>query len=366
MVRMLFMLSVDWNWIKQRPHFLIEELAKKYDLTAVYRYRYVRKGYQNRDKGGLDIRGIYTIPKLDKMFGYSKINAKLVRLYIKWLLKNRKTQIVFLTYPDEVYYLPNSFRGWVVYDCMDDHVSFCSAQMKNRITDRERQLCQRADLVLCSSQNLIDKLTWRYGENVKKKTALVRNGYDGEIINYEKINAAKRISEIFTCCYFGTISKWFDFELLLQSIKRNNKIYYYLYGPIDNVSIPESDHIIYMGTIEHDMLYRETRKYDCYIMPFILNGIVESVDPVKLYEYINFNKNILCVQYDEIKRFSEFVFFYNNIDSYMDSIDALIKENELKYTFEQRQRFLEHNSWADRAELISQMCAEKCRHIRDI
>ena len=47
------------------------------------------------------------------------------------------------------------------------------------------------------------------------------------------------------------------------------------------------------------------------MMPFILNELIESVDPVKLYEYINFEKNIICIKYDEILRFKDFVYFYN-------------------------------------------------------
>ena len=41
------------------------------------------------------------------------------------------------------------------------------------------------------------------------------------------------------------------------------------------------------------------------IMPFKLNELVKSVDPVKLYEYINYNKPIISIFYQEIKRYSQ-------------------------------------------------------------
>ncbi len=51
-------------------------------------------------------------------------------------------------------------------------------------------------------------------------------------------------------------------------------------------------------------------------MPFKLNDIVEAVDPVKLYEYINFNKDILTISYKEIERFSKFTYSYDGYDEF--------------------------------------------------
>ena len=40
--KMLYIMHIDWNWIKQRPQFLVEELSQYYDVTVVYTYGYNR------------------------------------------------------------------------------------------------------------------------------------------------------------------------------------------------------------------------------------------------------------------------------------------------------------------------------------
>ena len=52
MKKMVYEMNVEWNWIKQRPHFLAEELAKYFDITVLYQYRYNRKGLQHREVQG--------------------------------------------------------------------------------------------------------------------------------------------------------------------------------------------------------------------------------------------------------------------------------------------------------------------------
>ena len=39
-------MNVDWDWIKQRPHFIAEGLATKNEIKVIYQYRYQRDGLQ--------------------------------------------------------------------------------------------------------------------------------------------------------------------------------------------------------------------------------------------------------------------------------------------------------------------------------
>ena len=44
MKKILYVMNVEWNWIKQRPHFIAEGLSKNYHVEVLYRYWYNRKG----------------------------------------------------------------------------------------------------------------------------------------------------------------------------------------------------------------------------------------------------------------------------------------------------------------------------------
>ena len=44
-------------------------------------------------------------------------------------------------------------------------------------------------------------------------------------------------------------------------------------------------------------------------MPFVVNDLIKSVDPVKLYEYLAFKVPVISVYYPEIKYFKNMLIF---------------------------------------------------------
>lgn len=349
MKKMLYVMNVEWNWIKQRPHFIAEELNEVFDMTIIYQYRYGRSGLQKRDDKHLKLKPAYLIPKLSGIGKLKIINEILLGLKVKHYIKEYNPEFLYLTYPSHIHCVPKDYRGKVIYDCMDDHTAFMrDEESRKKLAKQEGALCERSDYIFVTSENLMHKSRERYNLNTEK-VHVVRNAYDGKII--EQKSAKEKESKL-KLAYIGTISNWFDFAVIQQSLEKDKNIEYYLYGPIDGVEIPNNDRIKYMGTVEHSQLYAEVKDKDVLLMPFVLNEIIEAVDPVKLYEYINFNKDILCVKYKEIERFEEFVYFYNSIDEYMDSIDKIRKCDNVKYSLNKRKNFLKENSWNARATTI--------------
>ena len=82
MQNVLYFMNVDWNWIKQRPHFIAEHLQAYYNLLIVNQYRYSKKGFQNRAYG----RNIYilkVVPRIDRYRWFRWINIVIKRKKIK-------------------------------------------------------------------------------------------------------------------------------------------------------------------------------------------------------------------------------------------------------------------------------------------
>ena len=91
---------------------------------------------------------------------------------------------------------------------------------------------------------------------------------------------------------------------------------------------------------------------DCLIMPFIVNELIEAVDPVKIYEYINFNKNIIMSKYNEVERFKNFVYFYQTLQDFDNAIEDIKKTRRTKYSQKDRKSFLQENTWKNRIKLL--------------
>lgn len=349
---LIYIMNVDWNWIKQRPHFIAELLNTQFNVHVMYQYRYGRAGLQKRENVMLDLNPIYVIPRGDRYNLLSQINAAIKRNAVKKEIKKASAKILYLTFPDQVDTIPNDYHGIVIYDCMDNHPAFIDDERKMKMMIRqEEKLIEKASLVLASSNHLIDILKDRYGDDIDKKVKLVRNGYNGDILDQKKTVSEKK-NELYTFAYFGTISTWFDFDYILRSLEEYADIQYELFGPLAGVQVPKHERIHYHGTVEHEKLLESIKDADCLIMPFIINEIIEAVDPVKLYEYINFNKNILTCRYDEIERFDPFVYFYTGYDEFINQIKNLKNRRGVKYSYSERETFLRENSWKCRVDII--------------
>ena len=345
----LYYSNVDWYWIKQRPHFVAEGLAESYDLKFVYQHRYNRTNMQTNRKDSIikHVNPIFVIPTGDGYKLTRKLNHLIKKIYISILILYYDFEFIMIAYPTQIYSIPSFFKGKLIYDCMDNHIAMSEDEtIQKELFESEEIAVSKADIVLYSSDRLKVELQKRYPNLSDNKMKLIRNAYNGQIYDMNDIESNH---DKFKLCYFGTISSWFNFEYLENSIKEFDNIEYYLYGPIESgIQIPNNDRIKLMGTVEHSKLKDIVKEMDCLIMPFILNDIIESVDPVKLYEYINFNKNIITVYYNEIKRFEPFVNFYSNQQEFNTAIEQLIKDNKVKYDLSSRIEFLENNNWKSR------------------
>ena len=356
---MIYMMNVDWNWIKQRPHFIAELLNEKYNVHVMYQHRYNRNGLQQRDETEIDVKPIYVIPRGDRYSFLSNVNKNIKSVAVKKRIKDTKAGIIYLTFPDQVSTFPDGYKGIVLYDCMDNHPAFIHDIIKKeKMILQEQKLINRADIVLVSSEHLKKVLLDRYGKEIEKKIYLVRNGYNGDILDVKE-TMSNRENDLYTFAYFGTISSWFNFDYIVRCLDEIQDIRFDLFGPIDGVEIPKHEKIHYHGTVEHDSLLQNIKNADCLIMPFIVNDIIESVDPVKLYEYINFNKNILVSRYREIERFDSFAYFYSSYEEFKNQILKLKNNNKLKYNEIDRHSFLLKNNWKCRAEYIHSILMQK-------
>lgn len=345
MKKILYLMAVDWYWIKQRPQFIAEMLNKEYDVTVVYLKEVFLSQALRNDKDELDKSyAIAAIPYRDKMIAAFWLQNYLIKQKIDSF---DNYDYIWVGHPLLYRYIPKTYKGKIIYDCMDNHVALCSDKIITRMIRKvEKKLVQRADVVFATSTGLLDKINALGGS---KKSYLVRNGYMSKDICKPHILPVK---DKFRMGYFGTIADWMDFSLLLNGLKEIPELEIYLWGPVSNVSIPEHPRLILRGVVEHRQLWEETKDIDCLIMPFLVNDIIRDVDPVKLYEYISMGKNIVSVYYEEIARFRAFVKFYNSKQEFIDIIKGMISQKEIAYTSQQQTAFLLENSWESRYKYI--------------
>lgn len=351
--KILYLMHVDWEWTKQRPQFIAEGLSKFYELYVFFPTSYVKKLQSIFKKkefnSSIFLSQIPHLPLYTRIRFIYNLNKFIWKLYIKFMIKKYNPNYIWITFPALYDYIPSDTKSKVIYDCMDDAIAFDPRfYFRDKLLKSEKELIKRSSVIFVSSTSLANKLNQR--EKCIDKVVLNRNAFDGIIFDTEE-NSAKP-KKIYKIGYVGSISSWFDFESLYYTLKTHENIEYHLIGPIDN--IPRSHKRIKIhGLVDHADLWSYVKDFDCFIMPFKLNELIISVDPVKLNEYINYNKPIISVYYDEIKRFSPFVSFYRDKQELSDILGSMIKQNFPKtYSDEERINFLKSNTWDERIKTI--------------
>lgn len=348
--QMLYIMGVDWEWIYQRPHVIAEYLSRDYEVTVAYPVKiWNRHILKNAGRESVTIHKlkIWVLPFQRK----SRLIGKIADRYKRSLFKNyQQYAYIYISYPIDIEYIPADYKGFLIYDCIDDYEQMCIDECwKRRVQRDEKTLLQRSDVVIVSSQNLLNKKT-----NLSKTTPnLIRNG-----TGFQKIFEVKKaeIKKRYLMGYIGTIAEWFDYDLIRANCRRYNELEYHLIGPNLTFDLTEDDGIIYDGIIEHSRLQSQVKDYDCMIMPFVVNEIVQAVDPVKLYEYIAFGKCIISVYYEELEQFRDYVYFYTTGKEYDELTDRLISQGfPPKYNEKQQETFLAENSWEERYQRIHQL-----------
>jgi teichuronic acid biosynthesis glycosyltransferase TuaH len=342
-------MNVDWDWIKQRPHFLAEHLSKSYNVTIFYPFLWKRYKLTNNKRDSLTLIPYFKFPLEKKNVLIEHLNNFLLISFFKVFFIIKKLDLIWVTHPDQFKYLPK-VGPKVYYDCMDDCLLISNVDV-SITSNNEFELIRRSSKVFCSSQSLIETLKSRYGQ--ANKYVLINNAFEGPPLRQKPHKNLD--NEFISFCYLGTVSHWFDFDAVFFILNNFSNITITIIGPIENLDryVPKHVRLIYKGQVSHSKIFGLVNESDALIMPFKNSELTKSVDPVKLYEYINFDKPIISVKYPEMEKFSDFVYFYENMRQLFDLISALMaSEFGKKYTEKSREEFLLLNTWEERAKKI--------------
>jgi teichuronic acid biosynthesis glycosyltransferase TuaH len=355
-------MHVDWRWIKQRPHFLAEEMTKCFDVLVLYPYAY-RRAQLVKNKTRVRRLPMFQLP-FSRLKTISRLNEFIRDVYAGLCVSFFQPQIVFLTFPAIVSHrvIGLNEEATIVYDCMDDAPAFAATALeKARVRQREETLLKAANVILVSSDNLKSKVIQRGAW--AEKTHTVRNAYSGEL--YSSSNAARAAPRSLTVplriLYFGTIGEYVDFEVLLQALEAVPGVSFHFIGPVQ-VQTPVHERLTFLGPVDHSSLSVQAPVYDAFILPFKRSELIDAVDPVKMYEYINFHKSIISSYWPELNRFRRFVTFYRDRHELVAALLGLLVNNKPKYSNADRESFLKGNDWKARGATIYKLIqtASRC------
>ena len=230
--KILYLMHVDWHWIKQRPHFLAEELSANFDVLVAYPHNN-RRSHLVRNKTNLFRVPMWSLP-FSRFKAISFINTCVKSLYFWGLILIYRPTVVWFTFPTLVPQMGLRLleNKVIVYDCMDDAPEFKTSELeRQRILHKERDLLSCADIILITSENLRNKLLARGA--VANKLALVRNAFGGAVCAETATSIVEdKPKGMFKILFVGAVGDHIDFDPLLHCINCLEGVEFHFFGPV--------------------------------------------------------------------------------------------------------------------------------------
>lgn len=168
----------------------------------------------------------------------------------------------------------------------------------------ERRLIRKADVVVYPSKTL--------EEHVRalqpKKMVHIPNG-----VNYSHFEHCPREMPAEyqrlprpIVVYVGSLDVWFDYALLAETARRLPHVSFVLIGPegLARQRLPALPNLHLLGRRSYDQVPAYLHHADAGIIPFDVAAhpeLVNSVNPLKLYEYLSCGLPVVATEWDELR-----------------------------------------------------------------
>ena len=353
-MRIIYFSAIPYNGLRQRPQYIADGLAKEHDVVyvnpTVSLLKYLSVGglkpwgEEYKTDSGVSVyqlNGTFLLPRF--LEGVWSGFGCIERLMVKKLIKT--ADAVWIGYEPWLDLIGDKFSGKVVYDQMDDNVELTNNPLMKRLISRTRsKLLERSDILFVTAQRFY-MTALEQGLN----PVLIPNGVQLEETQEKICQTQKSKSDIRTFGYIGVVARWFDTNAIMKILEASPKNRVVIVGPeeIDRINDPR---VCYVGEVPKRDVNEWIASFDVCLYPFRRSSLLDTINPVKIYEYLAQNKPVIAVRSIETDKFGEKLYTYDDLDEL-----SYLASDELSAPFKNEQecmRFVEENSWEKRTEVI--------------
>lgn len=369
-MKILYFAPIYYSDMKQRPQQIAELLSREHQIyyiePTISAVRQLIKGGEKSCLGEhIVINSNLTVIRLNGMFTFHKsieildlfgINNLWELIQIRKLIQN--CDVIWVGYSGWYTLIRHIKNKPVVFDKMDEEDMLVSSKLlKMTLQRNKKKMVELSHTIIVTCQKFYDELS-ATGKpvflipNAVSDSFMEKVSKESSIVQPQKIDSVKKIG------YIGTISEWFDMEVVDELLSINDKCEIVLVGR-NYLPKNENPRVIYVGVKDNSELPEIIMTFDICLYNFKKSELLDTINPVKIYEYLSANKPVLAIRSAETMQLQEYLMLYDDkedIRKYMmqDIRKPFANESE-------RKRFVEKNSWRIRIEVINKIlsCLEE-------
>lgn len=280
-----------------------------------------------------------------RIFNRNSIIRKLAKFQA---VGGRRKRVIITTWP----FLGNIIgclnESLSIYYRVDDFSEFPGVN-KSAIRKLEDELISTVDIVIATAENLT---------KVKKKAEHVKylpHGVDYEHFSGRNSNVGIDASMIKSIPsprigFFGLLNSWVDFELLSRVARSRRDWSFIIIGPsqLSQSDLPNLSNMHFLGPVKYEELPLYAKFFDCAIIPFKVNELTQSVNPLKLMEYFSLGLPVVSTPINEVVKFRKDVSIASGHKGFEGAIEAALK-NDNPEAQNSRRLIAMENSWKKKA-----------------
>ncbi|WP_186142014.1 glycosyltransferase [Burkholderia gladioli] len=181
-------------------------------------------------------------------------------------------------------------------DILDNFPAFYRGMSRVSMKARLRAICEQVTDVYCSSSQIATNV-----RAIRSDALVVLNGYSTDSL------PEPSSTDLRTCIgYVGSIAEWFDWPLVCALASALPDVTVRLIGP-EFVSRPANvpANIEFMGERPQAEIVSFVQEFAVGLIPFRINDLTSSVDPIKFYEYRSMGVPVWSTTFGEMTQRGE-------------------------------------------------------------
>jgi glycosyltransferase involved in cell wall biosynthesis len=284
-------------------------------------------------------------------------------------LNGKRNVLLWLNPQDAVHMVGRMGESRVIYDITDDWTQFTHFTERKGLLARtiaeDAELCRRADSVIVCSKSLYESR-----KALSRDIRLIPNGVDAAhyrcvLDDHGPLPEACRNWPRPVFGYTGSIhADRVDVNLLEAMTaamkERNIPGTIVLIGPVmlpaeQQRRLEATGRVIFTGPMAYRDLPKYMRAFDVCIVPHCMTAFVESLNPIKLWEYLAGGKPIVSTDVAGFRDYPALVRMARSADEFLTQCEAAVLEGNSKSAL--RRAEAAKHSWRSRVdEIVTVLC----------